>query len=154
MPSNEIQLKTIKLLIEHEKAISALYKEYERKCPEQKDFWLRISDEEIEHANWISTLYLQVEKGSLNFQEERFKIEAIKTSLEYIKDRISEAQNKEISAKNALSVARDLENGLLEKKYFEVFESDSKEIKIILRRLMVATREHRNKIEKIWNGTR
>lgn len=154
MPLTETQLKVIKLLAEHEKAISQLYKEYARKFPEQKDFWSKIAAEEIEHASWIFKLRSQAEKGSLYFKEGRFKTEAIITSLEYIKNQITEAQNKKISAKNALSVARDLESGLIEKKFFEVFEPDCRELKQVLLDLAGATREHYNRIEKVWKETR
>jgi thiol-disulfide isomerase/thioredoxin len=152
MPLTETQLKVIKLLAEHEKAISQLYREYARKFPEQKDFWSKIAAEEIEHASWIFKLRSQAEKGSLYFKEGRFKIEAIKTSLEYVKSQITEAQNNKISAKNALSVARDLESGLIEKKFFEIFEPDCREIKQVLLDLAAATREHYNRIEKVWNN--
>ncbi|MDD5015311.1 MAG: hypothetical protein PHW73_09490 [Atribacterota bacterium] len=80
-------------------------------------------------------------------------MEAIKTSLEYVKSQIAEAQNNKISAKNALSVARDIENGLIEKKFFEVFEPDCREIKQVFLDLATATREHSNRIEKIWKET-
>ena len=149
----ETQLKAIKLLAEHEKAIGQLYKEYARKFPEQKDFWSKIAAEEIKHASWIFKLRSQTEEGSLYFKEGRFKTEAIKTSLEYLKSQITEAQNKKISAKNALSVARNLESGLIEKKFFEVFEPDCREIKQVLLDLAAATREHYNRIEKVWKET-
>lgn len=147
----ETQLKVIELLAEHEKAISRLYKEYARKFPEQKDFWTKIAEEEIEHASWIFKLCSHAEKGSLYFKEGRFKTGAIETSLEYLKSQIAEAQNNKISAKNALSVARDLESGLIEKKFFEVFEPDCQEIKQVLLDLAAATREHHNRIEKAWS---
>jgi len=153
MPLTETQLKVIELLAEHEKAISQLYREYARTFPEQKAFWSKIAEEEIEHASWILKLRSQAEKGSLYFKEGRFKTEAIKTSLEYVKSQIAEAQNSKISAKNALSVARDLESGLIEKKFFEVFEPDCREIKQVLLDLAAATREHYNRIEKVWKET-
>lgn len=87
------------------------------------------------------------------FKEERFKVEAIKTSLEYLKSQIDEAQNNKISAKHALSVARDIESGLIEKKFFEVFEPDCREIKQVLLDLAAATREHYNTIEQVWKET-
>ena len=153
MPLIKTQLKVIKLLAEHEKVIGQLYKEYARKFPEQKDFWLKIAAEEIEHASWIFKLRSQAEKDLLYFKEGRFKTEAIETSLEYVKSQITDAQNNKISAKNALSVARDLESGLIEKKFFEVFEPDCREIKQVLLNLAAATREHYNRIEKVWKET-
>jgi len=147
------QIEIIELLAEHEKGISRLYQEYARKFPEQKDFWSKIAREEIEHASWIFKLRSKAKEGLLYFKEGRFKIEAIKTSLEYLKSQIAEAQNNKISAKNAVSVARDIESGLIEKKFFEVFEPDCREIKEVLLDLAAATREHYNRIEKVWKET-
>lgn len=148
------QIEIVELLAEHEKEISRLYKEYARKFPGQKDFWSKIAGEELEHAGWIFKLRSKIKEGSLYFQEGRFRIEAIKTSLEYVKSQITEAQNNKISAKYALSVARDLENGLIEKKFFEIFEPDCREIKQVLLNLAAATREHYNRIKKVWEETR
>jgi len=135
--------------------ISNLYKEYAQKFPEQKNFWLKIAGEEIEHASWIFKLRSKIKEESLYFKEGRFKVEAIKTSLEYVKSQITEAQNNKISAKHkhALSVARDLESRLIEKRFFEVFEPDCREIKQVFLDLATATREHSNRIEKIWKET-
>ena len=72
------QIETIELLAEHEKEISRLYKEYAQKFPEQKDFWSKIADEEIEHTSWIFKLRSKIKEGSLYFKEGRFKIEALK----------------------------------------------------------------------------
>ena len=145
------KVKILELLAEHEIAISQLYKEYARKFTKQKDFWSKIAYEEIEHANWIYRLRSQAKEGLLNFKEGRFKEAAIETSLEYVKSKLAEAQKEKISAKRALSVARDLESGLIEKKYFEVFESDCREMKQIFLDLAADTREHHRRIEKAWN---
>jgi len=154
MGLEEKQIKIIGLLAEHEKEISLLYKEYARKFPEQKDFWSKIAGEELEHASWIFKLRSKIKEGSLYFKEGKFKVEAIKTSLEYVKSQITEVQSTSISAKHALSVARDLESGLIEKKFFEVFEPDCREIKQVLLDLAVATREHYHRIERIWKESR
>jgi len=60
----------------------------------------------------------------------------------------------EISLIKALSIARDIESGLIEKKFFEVFEGDPIELKHVLLNLVAATREHYNRIEKAWKETR
>jgi rubrerythrin len=59
---------------------------------------------------------------------------------------------QDISLIKALSIARDIENGLIEKKFFEVFEGDPIELKQVLLNLAAATREHHNRIEKVWNN--
>ena len=146
------KVKTLELMAEHEKAISQLYQAYARKYPKQKDFWSKIASEELDHANWIYRLHSQVKEGLLHFKEGRFKDAAIETSLEFVKSKLAEAQKEDISDKRALSIARDLESGLIEKKYFEVFESDCREMKQIFLDLAAATREHYNRIEKVWKN--
>ncbi len=152
MDSGKKKIRTLELMVEHEKAISQLYQAYARLFPKQKEFWSKIASEEIEHANWISRLHSQVEEELLYFKERRFNEAAIETSLEYVKSKLAEARKEKISAKRALSVARDLESGLIEKKYFEVFESDCREIEQIFLDLAAATREHYRRIEKAWNN--
>ncbi len=94
---------------------------------------------------------IKAEEGKLYFNEKRFNKEAIRTSIDYIKEQIIRIKEEEITPKKALSIARDIENGLIEKKFFEVFEPDCQEIKQVLKDLVLATREHYNRIVREWN---
>lgn len=145
------QLRIIELLAEHEKIISSLYIEYSQNFPVQRDFWLNLAREEIEHAEWIERLKAKAGEKKLYFNEKRFNEEAIRTSIEYIRGQKVRAQEEEITPKKALSIARDIENGLIEKKFFEVFKPDYKEIKQVFKDLANATHEHYNRIVEKWN---
>ncbi len=151
MSLKEVQIEIIELLAKHERALSQLYKEYAKKFLDGKDFWSKLSAEEIGHANWILKLHSKIKEGSVYFKEDRFNKEAIKTSLRYLNNQLSKAQMQEMSLMKALSTARDLENGLIEKKFFEVFEGDSAELRQILLNLAAATKEHLSRIQKAWN---
>lgn len=151
---SEIQLKAIELLVEYEITIGRLYKEYAQKFLDWKDFWSKLSAEERGHANWILKLRSKIKEGSVYFKEDRFNKEAIKTSLKYLNNQLSQAQMQDISLTKALSIARDIEDGLIEKKFFEIFEGDPIELKHVLLNLAAATREHYNRIEKVWKETR
>lgn len=150
MQLTETQLKVIELLAECEIMIGRLYKEYAQKFLDWKDFWSRLSAEEREHANWILKLSSKIKEGSVYFEDDRFNKEAIKTSLKYLNNKLSEAQMQNISLTKALSTARDIENGLIEKKFFEVFEGDPVKLKHVLLNLATSTKEHYNRIEKAW----
>lgn len=150
MQLTETQLKVIELLAECEIMIGRLYKEYAQKFLDWKDFWSRLSAEEREHANWILKLRSKIKEGSVYFEDDRFNKEAIKTSLKYLNNKLSEAQMQNISLTKALSTARDIENGLIEKKFFEVFEGDPVKLKHVLLNLATSTKEHYNRIEKAW----
>ena len=109
---------------EHELALAELYEVYAGKFPEYKDFWTKFSIEEIQHADWVNTLQTRVEESPDDFVVERFAIGAVEHSTEYIKKLANTARQSDLLLINALSTAVHLEQALIEKKFFEVFEGD------------------------------
>ena len=154
MWSKENEINLITKLAKNEQTISQLYQAYAEKFPDYQKFWANLSSEEIEHSNWISDLNSKVNQGLISFSEERFKIEAIETFLKYLQQRLADIKEEKISLINALSIALDIENSLIERKFFEVFESDSEGLKYTLLSLAAATEFHRTKIKKILDEIR
>lgn len=142
MNLEENQIKTIEALANHEEAISQLYRKYGDKFPDYEQFWLGLAEEEVLHTKWIRELRDDIEEGTVFFNEGRFNIVAIQTSLKYIKKQIVDSENQEISLPFALFLALDIENALLERKYFEIFEGDSVGLKHVLQDLAEATELH------------
>jgi len=142
------QIKTIELLANHEEAISELYRKYSGKFPDYEQFWLGLAEEEVLHAKWIRELRDDIEEGTVFCNEGRFNIIGVQTSLNYIKKQIVDSENQEISLPFALFLALDIENALLERKYFEIFEGDSVGLKHVLQDLAESTEPHRDRIEK------
>ena len=104
MSLKEVQIEIVELLVKHERALSQLYKEYAKKFLNEKDFWSKLSAEEIGHANWVQRLHSKIKEGSVYFKEDRFNKEAIKTSLRYLNNQLSKAQMQEMSLMKALSI--------------------------------------------------
>ena len=154
MNLKESQIKVIEMLARNEEAVSKLYKAYAEKFPAHKGFWSRLAEEEIGHAGWIRKLHSKVKEGSVYFNEGRFKIEAIQTSLDYLNDWLVKARKEEISLINALSLAWDIENALMERKYFEIFEGDSVELKHVLTDLADSTKNHRDRVKRALDENR
>ncbi len=144
----ENQIKTIEVLASHEEAIGELYRKYSSKFPDYEQFWLGLAEEEVLHTKWIRELRDDIEEGTVFFNEGRFNIVGVQTSLNYIKKQIVDSENQEISLPFALFLALDIENALLERKYFEIFEGDSVGLKHVLQDLAEATELHRDRIEK------
>lgn len=149
----EHQINIIELLAEHERAISDLYKTYADKFQEYNDFWLSLSKEELEHVGWLMGLTEKIKEGGVYFNEGRFAAEAIKTSLTEVKKQINEAK-KGVSLIEALSAAYYFELALIEKKYFEIFEGDSVELKHVLINLSEATKIHQDKTKEFLDKER
>lgn len=148
MNLKENQIKTIEALANHEEAIGELYRKYSGKFPDYEQFWLGLAEEEVLHAKWIRELRDEIEKGTVFFNDGRFNIVAIQTSLKFIKKQIVDSESQEISIIIALSLALDTEKALLERKYFEIFEGDSVRLKHVLQDLAEATEHHRDRIEQ------
>ncbi len=138
------------LMRQHELSIAGLYKAYSNKFNEYKDFWDSLFQEEIEHAELISTIEDVVKKNPNDFAVERFPETAIRHSIEYISEQKERVFMSSVTLKNALSEAMYLEQALIENKYFQIFEGDSTQIKHILGILADSTSEHYQRIRKAW----
>jgi len=146
---NDLSLKILDLLAQHEELISELYKTYAEKLPEYSKFWSGVANEEIIHANYIKSLKDKVIDGSVIFDDKRFKTAAIETSISYVKKEISFAHANEITPVRAFSIGMDYENSLLEKDWFNIFEGDSEELKNLFSTISEETKSHHDQMKKM-----
>ena len=140
------------MLREHEKAIGRLYETYARRFPQDREFWLILAQEEQQHARWLELLQRKVENDPAAMVVNRFPAAAINYSLHYINSLAANAQRPGLTPVNALSAALDIEQALLENKYFEVFTSDSTAIQRLLHLLTQGTRAHIERVRTAWQN--
>jgi rubrerythrin len=150
----DAQIHELELMARHEEAIAELYETYAEKFPDYKEFWERLAKEEASHANWIRDLHAKVENGAISFGHGRFNIKAIDRSLSYVKQWTTDAEGGWVEPLQAMSIAHDLENALIEKNYLDVREADTEEMKKLVSKLREATGEHRNRIAEALNEAR
>ena len=143
----EVILEAMK---EHEQSLAHLYERYATKFLEYKGFWTELSLEEVQHADWLDKLQAGIEGSSEDFIVERFPLGAIQHSTEYVKKLAETADQPDFVLINALSTALRLEEALMENKYFEVIETDSIKTKHTLAMLAQSTREHYQRVRKLW----
>ncbi len=137
--------------MENEKAISKLYHEFSKCFVEDRDFWAQLSKEEQEHAIWIKKLLEYVKKGDVKRGTTTLKTQAVETVTRYIDSICEKCMRGEISKVNAYTIALDLENSLLEKKFFSVFLLDVPAHKEVHDGLIRETEKHRGKISTALN---
>lgn len=147
-------LEILDLLVEHEEALQELYSFYATAVAGSSDFWSRLATEESEHGATIRALRHKVEDGSVQFRPGRFSVPALASSLEHVRGQLAKAKDTPVSLAQALSTALDLEKGLIEASFYEVFEGDDPQLQHVLERLAAATREHRDRIQKAWEENR
>ena len=63
-------------------------------------------------------------------------------SFDYLEDKLAQAKDENLSHKEALSAALDIETGMFERGYFEVFEGDDPELRKVLNQLATETERH------------
>lgn len=139
------------LLIKHELVIEQLYMVFSARFPARRDFWQRLAGEEQRHADCLGTLRSESTSTTDLLYDSRLKLQAIKSSIGYVESQIVGAQEGRFSLVQALSIARDLENALLEKHFSSVHAMVSDEVGSILMDLAADTERHRNEITEALN---
>lgn len=150
----EYQNKLLSLMRAYESLIGELYGIYAKKFPAQQTFWSKISEEEGLHAYWLETLSNQLGGEKIYFDEKRFDIAPLNECIDEVGIRIAEANNEPMEMLEAISVSISIENGMIERKFFEVFESDSPEIKKTFNMLKAATLQHGISVKEVWDAER
>lgn len=135
----------LEMLAENEEAVGALYRTYAEKFPQHHDFWTRLADEEAYHSRLIQKMW----KGGNDhvvITENRFDISLLQISLEYLQEKLKQAKNEPFSYEDALSIALEIETGMLERDFFTVYEGTSAQFIRTMEILASATAKHTNVI--------
>jgi rubrerythrin len=154
MPSEAEQIQTLGLMAAHESALADLYRAYAKTLPSYEDFFNGLAADEVLHARMLAGFVDDVKTRKVSVKPGRFSSQSILSSLDITKERVAEAERGEVSLMEALSTARDLEDGLIERKYFGIFEDDGPELTKLLERLAVETEAHRRKVTEAWERER
>lgn len=142
-------LEIIGLLKENERALNQLYSLYAVKYPEYSDFWLRIADDEDDHANWISSLYTEVNNNRLSFRKDRFDKSTLESFRNDVLSEIEKLKNNTVPLLEAVSLSSKYEDSMIEKGFFTVFEFDSELLKVTFDKLKASTEAHYQKIKEL-----
>ena len=150
MEEQRNEIKILNALVGHETLLGKLYNVYAQFFIEQKEFWVKIAEDENQHAETLGRLQARVLEGTATFNTERFKPEALMLSAEFIQRQLALAQEGKVSLPQALSTALDLENSLLEKVYYEVINANTEEVKDMLTAIAEEEKNHRDLIHAMW----
>jgi hypothetical protein len=126
------------LFEENELNIASLYLIYAQKIPQEYNFWINLSNEEISHSKSIKG-----EKDtSTTIVENNFSRGVVKHVMDFVLKEIEKATQNKITHHEALLTALRIERSMLEKKCFEIFIPTNKKVKDMLCKLNKETEQH------------
>ncbi|MBD3178693.1 MAG: hypothetical protein GF417_03325 [Candidatus Latescibacteria bacterium] len=144
MTENEVDI--VDLLVQHELAVGELYHKFSGRYRYHADFWEKLSSDEKKHADWLGRLR---EKSVINrwlLESAGLKEPALRASISYVRDQERKAEKVHLNIIQALSIARDLENALLEKQFDRTRDIAPAKYRALFTRLAEETEKHRDSI--------
>jgi rubrerythrin len=139
-------LRYLTIMGEYEGLLSTLYRSFSRLFPGEEEFWKSLALEENTHALMVDTIIDMVYHNETAFEGRSFSWWAIRRSLGDLKRKLTRVQKNGTTLEDAVASALRFENNIIERKIFEMKESDSPEFKKMLTLLIEESRVHYEKI--------
>ena len=143
-PANREDL--IDLLIRQEELVGEFYRACAGKFPERSDVWLSLAVAEDGHARILRSVAADPAEGRAFTIHRNFALNPLRFMLQFVKKQTEALESPGFTLINALSIARDIENSILEKKVVEPAPGDSADIRAKIEQLKAETTQHRIKI--------
>ena len=131
------------LLIRHERAIARLYLRFAAVFGERQEFWQTLAAEEHSHAKKLETLLSDPDRERWLSRVDRLKPQAIRSSIDYVETQATRAGAGGLTSVQALAVANDLEDALIDRQLILPIPADCGAIALVLEELRADTEEHR-----------
>lgn len=141
-------------LQENESALARLYRQFARSFPDDAEFWNAVVREEEQHCEWVAQMRAIVTSGKVRVGSGNLRVEAINSAIDYLAAVAENCAQGKFDREHAFAIAFDIENSLLEKRFFTVFESDSVEFKHLVDTIVRETVRHRNAIGGVLRSIR
>lgn len=146
MELSSFQVSKIELIADYVASVMELYWVYSEKFPEHKDFWIDMADDERKNVEWVHSAIELIKAGKIDYNRERFNIEAVRTAMTFIKTQIRETLDKPVGLPAALAYASGIEDSMTKKKFYEMIKDDNPEARAICQKLAAENQKHREKL--------
>jgi rubrerythrin len=145
---NRQQHHILELLANMEKSVGDLYRVFAAQFPEEEEFWLEVAAEEDQHERWVLSVITGTEEGNIKLRKQKIDPAQIEKVIADIQETGRKASAGHMTLFEALKVAHDLEDMLLERRIFEILASVYKgDTSGIMQDLAEATKVHAIRIK-------
>lgn len=142
------KFKIIGLLIDVERATGELYNMFSQKFAAHSDVWHSLAREEEQHIAMIRALSAHVAEGLTRYIA-AVDEEELKKQFEAIESAKERMASGEITEKEAIRVALEIETTMMEFPFHEVFEATDTSTKKFIDGIVGAEERHRQAIEEL-----
>ncbi len=146
------QVEALGLMAAHEAAIAELYQAYAEALPSHADLFTELAEEERKHARMIAEFSDRVREGVVQVKADRFTVGQVLDSLDSLREHTARAREGGITADEALAVAAEVEDSIIERGYLIAADDDQPELRRLLRSLSADTSEHRRRLRGVREG--
>jgi rubrerythrin len=150
----DYQQRIIDSLAELEGEISRLYRLFAALFPSRAEMWSDLAEEEMRHVGYVRELLHHINEKKAIFDEKTTKTYTIKSFLNNVIEIRKKTENNEYTVLNALSISHDLEQSLIERRFYEYFLSDDQTVKRLLKQLREETYQHMTRVKAAWEEER
>lgn len=133
----------INLMVKNEEAFSRLYHKYAAIYPDSQ-FWIKLSAEEIRHAQWLRALSQSSDTRVLEVSP--VTLSQIKNMLRSVETEIKSKEN--LSLEEALNKALQYEQSFIEHSYFDIFSDNLSSAHKVMENLKKETLHHIEKVKR------
>ena len=148
-PALDQTLETLEMMARAEEAIERLYETCAGLWKESEDFWQGLAGEEKCHAEIIRTMAAMLAGNPEHFQAGRpFSAGVLKTFISGIEHQIESVTHTVVPEVNAMRIALDIEQALIEARYAEVVKTDDRHFQDLANEIVRETAVHRRLVDK------
>ncbi|MGB4088876.1 MAG: hypothetical protein WBK44_04050 [Smithellaceae bacterium] len=144
----DYQNKLLELWEQLELEISNLYRLFAQKFPAHSQLWNALSSDELNHAAYVKEMFSLAEAGKVFFNEKTTKTYTIKTINDDIKTVYKKTEAGQYTIINALAYSVNLEDSIIEKKFYDYFSTNDRDINLLINKIKQETIEHSQRVKK------
>jgi rubrerythrin len=149
--------ETLRVLERLELSVASFYGLCAERTANGSEFWATLAREEVGHAAAVRRTAAILAERPDRFEPSRaFQLPAIQTFIAYVDSLAERLRTGEISQTDQhrlLTLARDLEQSVIEGKWSEIVKTTDAECRALLRGIVSETRDHQARIATRLAGT-
>ena len=141
-------VESLQALVRLELAVGELYQSCAERWPDDGQFWLEVARQEMLHARAIERMLSLIALNPGNFAPlKAIRVKAVDTIISGIESRTEQVRSGQLSINNALHIAVDLENSIMENKFYATVQTTDPAFRTICGEIMAQTKDHKSHFE-------